>query len=290
MMPANPLARLVRQAIAADRFPLSPPRPAVEGVAGEAQPDGIGVHGAVRGTKAGGRAEPSAWVETRLVMSNNETKQNQHSVPRLVLRNFASNGPTRRGKEKIWAFDKRYQTEFNPNIKKIAAQIGYYESELLPDIKLENGLSYIESAAADAVTKIVEQHTLSILDFEERASLAIFCAAQFLRVQAQREQVARMNSLIEKKIIAMGGDPKKIKGWSPMSEEEIKAFSIQFLATNLTEFANQFVEKIWLLMETPPEGGPFISAIIQSRCTTQPTSARMGTWALASRAYRFIFQ
>jgi hypothetical protein len=120
-----------------------------------------------------------------------EVRQNQHYVPKLLLRNFASNLPAKRGKERIYVFDREKKCSFNPNIKNIAAEFGYYDLEL-PDgkVSFEDHLSKLETRATDVIEKIKKERSLARLDQDDWAWFAIFCANLFSRGQSHREKMA----------------------------------------------------------------------------------------------------
>ena len=61
---------------------------------------------------------------------------NQHTVPRFLLRGFASDK-----KHRIWVYDKHTGTRFRTNIKNAAAERGFYDlsSEAGP-VSLESSL------------------------------------------------------------------------------------------------------------------------------------------------------
>ena len=186
------------------------------------------------------------------VMTRPEGKQqNQHYVPKLLLRNFVSNFGAKLGKEKIWAFDKATDRIANPNIKNIAAQFGFYNTSIRgKSVSIETPLGLVEEHTAPALKSLIDGQTCANLSTEQRAWLAIFCAVQFVRVHNFRQQTKLFNFAIEGKIRATGGDPAKVKEYAPMSgDEEIKQFAIGFLINSLHEFPHHFATKHWFLMQ-----------------------------------------
>lgn len=176
----------------------------------------------------------------------------------MLLRNFASNSGCKRGKEKIWVFDKRTDKRANPNIKNIAAQSGFYDIKLESELfSIEDGLSKLEDKVAPVLTKLVTSKTCASLSNEDRAWLATFCAVQFVRVENFRQQTREINQALIDKIRRLGGNERDIaQNGLGVDEESIKKFTVGFLIESLREFPHHFASKLWFLLEAP-DGGHF---------------------------------
>jgi len=181
-----------------------------------------------------------------------DTRQNQHYVPQLLLRNFASNMPARRGKEKIWALDKKTGRVFNSNIRGVAAQSNYYEASFGETrFSLEDGLCSLEDATAPVLQKILRERSLAGLTVDERTWMSIFVAAQFLRTEGHREQLIEISELIDNFVRSEGSNPEELSGWSCIDKETAKPYSLEFIVNHLSHFTGHFANKIWMIHEAP---------------------------------------
>lgn len=186
-------------------------------------------------------------------------RENQHYVPKILLRNFISNGDANRGSEKIWVFDKSNSKISNPNIKNIAAQFSFYDTNVDGKaISVESILAELENCVSAVLSKLIEHRSATILSQEERTWFAIFCAAQFVRVENFRSQVKDMNAALKDKLQALGHDTDSVDGHKFLhgDDSEIKKFSISFLMSSLRQFSAHFLQKHWFVM-CAPEGQSF---------------------------------
>jgi len=89
------------------------------------------------------------------VARENGARENQHYVPKFLLRNFAAL-EKKRSYEQIWAFDKSNSSIFRANLRNIAAECGFYDIDGDDDLKAtESLLSELEGHAALSLRKIV---------------------------------------------------------------------------------------------------------------------------------------
>ncbi len=184
---------------------------------------------------------------------NCDKRQNQHSVPQFLLRNFASNLPAKKGKEKIWAFDKRTGNTFNPNVKGVTSKSKYYEASFGEfKMSLEDGLCKLEDATAPVFQKVIRNRSLSGLNGDEWTWATMFVAAQFLRTEGHREQFIEISELIDEKLKSTDAIPSELEGWSTIDKQNAKEVSLSFLVDHLGHFTKQFAEKIWMIHEAPP--------------------------------------
>jgi hypothetical protein len=185
-----------------------------------------------------------------IVVGPEGRRENQHYVPKVLLRNFASNVGAKAGKEKIWLFDKSRDLTANPNIRNIAAQFGFYDLKRGDfEFSIERPLGAVEDAVKSVLVKMMQQRSCAELSVEERAWFSIFCGVQFVRVENFRDQTKTFNAAVENLIRKSGGDPAQVQGYAQMNDEDVKEFSIQFLLRSLKEFPNHFAAKHWFIME-----------------------------------------
>ena len=186
-------------------------------------------------------------------------RQNQHYVPKFLLRNFVD--PTKNpNKEQIWVFDKSDSSIFQTNLRNVGAECGFYDTDSYDDpIVIENVLGELESHAAPSVRKITEQRSLCNLSPEEREWLSILCAVQFMRVPNAREKQRFMDDFFKRKIVESGGDVNKVEGYKPMTAKDLREFAIFMMLRAAKDFAPHFSNKVCLLLETDMSDPFFVS-------------------------------
>jgi hypothetical protein len=192
------------------------------------------------------------------VARENGTRENQHYVPKFLLRNFAELDKNR--SEQIWTFDKSNSSIFRTNLRNIAAECGFYDTDGDdPRIATESLLCELEAHAAQTLRKIVGERGLGNLSSEERQWLAIFCAVQFVRVPNLREKQNAIDDSIKRKIVESGGDVNNVVGFKPMTAKDLKEFAISLIPRAAKEFAPHFENKVCLLLETSISDPFFVS-------------------------------
>jgi Protein of unknown function (DUF4238) len=189
------------------------------------------------------------------VARENGARENQHYVPKFLLRNFAELDKNR--SEKVWAFDKSNSSIFCTNLRNIAAECGFYDIDGGDEpIPTESLLSELEGHAAQALRKIVEERSLGSLSSADRDWLANFCAVQFVRVPNLREKQSALDDCLKRKIVESGGDANGVVGFKPMTTKDVKEFAVTMILRAAKEFAPYFANKVCLLLETNV-GDPF---------------------------------
>jgi Protein of unknown function (DUF4238) len=183
-------------------------------------------------------------------MVSANTRENQHHVPKLLLRNFAIKKAGMRGAEQVHIFDKAKGTSFISNIRNVAAAFDFYDLDLGDEtVSLESSLSDIEANAALVLQKGISQRSLANLSQAEQTWLLMFCTVQFMRTQSVREQLERLQKGVENHIRQMGLDPAEVDGCRPMSKADIKAATMQNLAASLRTHPAILASKVWFLLE-----------------------------------------
>jgi hypothetical protein len=181
-------------------------------------------------------------------------KENQHYVPKMLLRNFSISAGAKRGQEQVHVLDKSSSRAFVANIRNIAAAFEFYEAELAGRVvNAEAMLSELEGHASAVLQKMLATETVASLNTAERMWLSIFCSVQFVRTQTARDRIEAMNKGVEEHIRRMGYDPAEVDGYRPMSEEDIKAEAIRLIARAVNEYPPLFNNKHWFLMKA--DGG-----------------------------------
>ncbi len=191
-------------------------------------------------------------------MARNDGKaENQHYVPKMLLRNFAFEGL---GKQpQIHVFDKHEDRTFVTGIGNVVAERGFNDV-VLPDgstRSVEPIFSDLETRAAGPLSKLVAARRLDALDSAEANWVAIFIAAQHLRSKNFREMARAFDDAVKSFIRRRGGEPDKVRGYKPFeSDENVKEFSLIFFAKAMPGISEMLLRKTWALFETTMEN-PF---------------------------------
>lgn len=182
-------------------------------------------------------------------MTQPAAKENQHYVPKMLLRSFSIIEGAKRGQEQVRVLDKSNSKTFTANIRNVAAAFEFYQAEMAGRVvNAEAVLSELEAHASAALRKVLSAETVAVLDAEERSWLAAFCSAQFVRTQSARDRIGAMQDGVEAHIMRQGFDPAEVEGFHRMSKEDIKAMAIRWIADALHGYPPLFIAKRWFLM------------------------------------------
>jgi Protein of unknown function (DUF4238) len=198
--------------------------------------------------------EPSIMIMSWTVANGMRTDgkaEVQHYVPQVLLRLHVNDASAKRGSEQVWCFDKKTQKVFSPNIRGVLARTRFYEVEVNGEtLSLEEPLSEIEGLLAPILGRLVREPKLASLSKEDRFTIASFCAAQMVRTPRFRDRVKDMNEGVAEALRKRGIDPAQVSNFKMLSEEEIKAFSMDMLADGPRKFVSHFLVKFWHLIGT----------------------------------------
>lgn len=107
------------------------------------------------------------------------TNQNQHWLPRLLLKKFADTDG------RVFRFDIQTNAITKPPPRKAASSPGFNNFEIDGQlVSFEKRLEKIETKAAPALQRIVEARSLTGLQPKDRKNIADFVAAQSFRTEA----------------------------------------------------------------------------------------------------------
>ena len=182
-----------------------------------------------------------------------QAAENQHYVPKLILRNFLQNEE----KERVSVLSKSGKREFITSIGNIMAERRFNEFRVNDDFlaSFEDAASNIEGEVAPTYSKIVETRKLPT-DARKRTLLAVFVAFQFVRTRGFRDQFKFFDEQLKDKIERMGGSITDVKGYEPLTEDILKKQHLGFVKDSIGKFAEIIAAKEFFLME-PPEGRSF---------------------------------
>jgi hypothetical protein len=182
--------------------------------------------------------------------------QNQHYVPKFILRNFLSN----ESKEQVSVFRKSNGKGFVTSIRNIMAERRFHEFAIGEDYlaSFETGICQIERQLLPTYRKVIEARRLD-RSIEERANLAMLMAFQMVRTRQQREQFLRVEEQLKEHMEKHGGTIEQLDGYEPFTEERLTEQHIKFIGHSFGEFSNRIAAKDFLLLSAP-EGRSFYLA------------------------------
>src|SRR5258708_1066961 len=135
--------------------------------------------------------------------------QNQHYVPKFILRNFLSDGP----KDQVSVYDKHEDRVFVTSVKNIMAERPFNDFSMADWIvSFENIDSKIEEMILPTYRRIITERRLNG-SAEEKADLGFLMAFQFIRTKGSREFYQNFEDGLRKKLESTGDRLENIEGW-----------------------------------------------------------------------------
>ena len=95
------------------------------------------------------------------------------------------------------------------------------------------------------LVRLVRDQKLPALTKEDRFTIASFCAVQLLRTQGFRDRIKDLSEGVAEALRKRGIDPFEVRNFKMLSEEEIKAFSMDMLAEAPRKYGPHFLLKYW---------------------------------------------
>ncbi len=180
--------------------------------------------------------------------------ESQHYVPQVLLRLHANDPSAAKGGEQVWCFDKATARVFPANIKGVMSRKRFYEVRVDgKSVSLEAPLSEIEGMLRPILARLVRDQQLAALTEEDRLTVASFCAVQMLRTQEFRERIKDLNEGFGDALRKRGVDPSQVSNFKMLSNEKVKALSMDMLVKAPREYAPHFVSKYWHLIGSTPD-------------------------------------
>jgi hypothetical protein len=178
----------------------------------------------------------------------------QHYVPQVLLRLHANDPSAKKGSQQVWCFDKQTDKVFPANIKGVLSGTRFYEVEVDGQtLSLEEPLSEIEGMLSPILARLVSDQKLAALTKEDSFTIASFCAVQLLRTQGFRDRIKDLNEGVAEALRERGINPSEVSNFKMLSEEEIKAFSMDMLAEAPRKYGPHFLSKYWHLIGSTPD-------------------------------------
>lgn len=178
--------------------------------------------------------------------------QNQHYVPKFVLRHFLADATT----ERVNVYDKHDDRSFVTSIKNIMAERRFNEFAFDDDYiaSFEPIACGAEDQVLPAYREVIAHRRLDDRP-EQKAALAVFLAFQFLRTKSHRDQWRAMEEETVKMVEASGGRMQDMQGWEnwqPATEDSLKREHLMSIQGHIGEVAQIIGQKDFLLMEPAP--------------------------------------
>lgn len=213
-------------------------------------------------------------------MNFRQAAQNQHYVPKFILRNFLSNAP----KEQVSVFSKSTGRGFTVSIGNIMAERRFHDFRIDDDYmaSFEAGISSIEDMILPTYRAVVERGTLDRSP-EEKATLIAFIAFQFTRTRAQRDLFVSMEAQLKAKIEAMGAKMEDFEGYEPMTEDKSTIHHLKLIEESTGAFIESLVDKDLLLIRAPEGRSFYLSDNPVAMYNSEPRSGIFGNLGFAVR-------
>lgn len=178
-------------------------------------------------------------------MSKAQAAQNQHYVPKFILRNFLSNPK----KEQVHVFSKSSGRGFTTSIKNIMAERRFHEFNIDENYlaSFEESVCRVEDMLLPAYRSVVENRRFDGT-LEQKAHLAILVAFQFLRTRSQRDQFAHIDSQLAGHLEEHGASIEDVEGYEALTDDVLREQHIRFMRDAAGEFAEIIAAKDFVLI------------------------------------------
>jgi hypothetical protein len=182
--------------------------------------------------------------------------QNQHYVPKFILRQFLADTDG----ERVAVYDKQKDKTFVTSIRNVMAENRYNDFLFDDDwiVSFEPIACAAEDEVLPAYKRVLQTRRLENSP-QEKSALAFLIAFQFLRTKASRDRWQQIEDLLVAKVQESGGKMQDVKGWEdwqPATENSLKRDHLRSIRSSIGEFAQIIGTKDFLLAE-PAEGRSF---------------------------------
>jgi hypothetical protein len=178
----------------------------------------------------------------------------QHYVPRVLLRGFASGT-----NEQVFAFDKTTSRVFRPGIRNVAVEDRFYDLDTAAgNFTVEPGLAKLEGEIAPILGRIRSEASIGFLSPKERELVALFAMVQHQRTLNFKSKIAQMNVDLAAKLRRLGFDPSQVDGFKEFDAGDIQHMAMRSVA-NAHEFVPYIISKSWALLQAAPGTTHYIS-------------------------------
>jgi hypothetical protein len=143
---------------------------------------------------------------------------------------------------------------------------------------LEPFLTGVEDRAAPAIQRIVSERSLAGLTDQDRKNLAVFCAVQFVRTQATRDEFQSAMDGLRAALAVRGIDASQLPEMQPPTPHQRKLMELKPVLDAPDDYASDFLSKHWYLM-AGLESDPFYigdNPVVRQSESRAPEEARLG--------------
>lgn len=209
-----------------------------------------------------------------------QAAQNQHYVPKFILRNFLGNPH----KEQVHVFSKKSGKGFTTSINNIMAERRFHEFRIGDHYlaSFEESVCHIEEMLLPAYQSVVEHQRFDVTP-EQKANLSVFVAFQMLRTRSQRDQFVQLEQQLAEKFATTGDKIEQIEGFTPLTPETLTHQHIQFMKEAFGDFAQIIASKDFLLMAAPKGRTFYLSDNPVTLHNSEPTDGFLGNMGLQCR-------
>ena len=193
----------------------------------------------------------------------------QHYVPRFYLENWALPNTYQ-----VYVYDIVNQKVRVSNITDVACENYFYDLDCFEKVEdrqfIENFFSKkIENDYSKLLTKIInrvncmnqwEREKCYFVSEEDKASLSVFLALQFLRTKTVRNSIIEMSNCLQQILNDMGV-PEETKMEYSVSKDESKYIHAEMIfdSEHIVEMATRFASLTWILIVNKTEQSFFTS-------------------------------
>lgn len=180
-----------------------------------------------------------------------QAAQNQHYVPRFILRNFLRvDAPA--GREQVNVFSKKTGKVFTPSIDGIMAERRFNEFAIGDEYiaSFEDSIGQIEQMLLPVYRRILADRKLDRSP-DEQAALAFFIAFQMLRTRASRDHFGQLEEMLGDHLAKIGAKLEDLEGYEPLTDERLAFQHIDFMRSSLPKFGEILAGKFMCLMQAP---------------------------------------
>lgn len=174
----------------------------------------------------------------------NTTPQNQHYVPKFILRQFLSD----KSKEQVTVYDKHNDNMFKTSIKNIMAEREFNDFTFGDDliVSFEPIACAIEDMVLPRYQDVVSNRRLNG-SAEEKVELSLLLAFQMVRTKSHREMFSNFEQQIREQFEASGHKMEDIGGYKPATEARLKQTHLTSFKDAVPQFAQVIAQKdFWL--------------------------------------------
>lgn len=177
------------------------------------------------------------------------TAQNQHYVPKFILRQFLCDEKN----ERVAVYDKHENRSFVTSIKNVMAERRFNDFMFEDDwiVSFEPIASGAEDVVLPAYKEVLDSRRLTD-SVEQKGALALLMAFQFVRTKAHRDRWKQFEEGLKNKVEAMGHRLQDVEGWEnwkPDDADRLKREHIVDIRHSLKEFAQIIAQKDFILAQ-----------------------------------------